>query len=122
MDLLWDSNNILHYEILQAAGIPCPLTSHQTALSLYALAVKSWPLLLTAETLLSSTSTLVADLHQLLKDAKLLNDDFSKWPASQPVELRPKTIGFINPGEVTCAQGFGWLRGRIDTYLDRKYN
>jgi hypothetical protein len=119
---LWDSYNILHYNILQAAGILCTPTSHQSALSLHALAVKSWPLLQTAETLLSSTSTLVADLHQLLKDAELLNGEFSKWPASQSVEWRPRTIGFTNPGEVTCAQGFGWLPGRIDTYYDRKYN
>jgi hypothetical protein len=119
---LWDSYNILHSNILQAAGIPCPLTSHQSALSLHALAVKAWPLLQTAEILLSSTSTLVADLHQLLKDAKLLNDEFSKWPANQPVEWTPRTINFINPGEVTCAQGLGWLPGRIDAYLDRKYN
>jgi hypothetical protein len=84
--------------------------------------MKSWPLLQTAETLLSSTSTLVADLHQLLKDAKLLNGEFSKWPANQPLEWRPRAIGFINPGEVICAQGFGWPPGRIDTYLDRKYD
>jgi hypothetical protein len=123
MDSSWEIYNILHeYDIIQAAGILCILTPHLSSQSLYVLAMKTWPLLQLAESLLSSTSTLVADLHQLLKDANMLNAEFSKWPAGQPAEWRPSTIAFIDPGQIVCAQGFGRFPGRIDSYLDRKYN
>jgi hypothetical protein len=122
MDLVWDIYKISYeYDIPQMATIISTPTSHVSVQSLHALVMKAWPLLQTVETLLSSTLTLVEDLHQLLTDAKLLNGEFSKWPANQPEEWRPRTVCYLNHRNVTFAQDFGWVPRRIDAYLDRKY-
>ncbi|KAK9312467.1 hypothetical protein V1524DRAFT_439160 [Lipomyces starkeyi] len=93
--------------------------SHPSFQSLDALLVKSWPLLKTAAAFLSKSLTIVEDLQKVL-EASLLNEECSRWPASQPEEWRPRTIGFVNPRQDRTAQGLGWLSGRVDAYLDRK--
>jgi hypothetical protein len=95
--------------------------SHPSFQTLDAFLVKSWPLLTTAAALLSNALTIVEDIQYALKEARLLNEECSRWPASQPEEWRPRTIAFINPRHDRTAQGLGWLSGRVDAYLDSKW-
>lgn len=68
--------------------------------------------------LLASTSTLVEDLQQILKNTRSLNEEMSKWPDSQIEEWKPRTLGFISPKRGQFMNSEGLLR--IDAYLDRK--
>jgi len=95
------------------ASAPC------SAEALDVLVIKAWPLYRTAETLLSSTSTLVEDLLQLLKDTRYVNQEFSKWPAGQLEEWKPRTLGFINTKHIGFTDSVSNLR--VDAYLDRKH-
>jgi hypothetical protein len=108
--------------VVQMAGVFCAPASHPSAKRLDTLVRKAWPILQAAESSLSSPSTLVDDIDRLLRDAQALNEEYSRWPASQPAEWMPRTIGYMNPKQVKLPQGMSCFPERIDAYLDRKYN
>ncbi|KAK9252704.1 hypothetical protein V1507DRAFT_212610 [Lipomyces tetrasporus] len=112
------SRPLMPKEPQKTLGILCAPMSHPSFQTLDAFLVKSWPLLTTAAALLSNALTIVEDIQNALKEARLLNEECSRWPASQPEEWRPRTIAFINPRQDSTAQGLGWLSGRVDAYLD----
>jgi hypothetical protein len=107
--------------VVQMAGIFCAPASHPSAKRLDALVRKAWPILQAAESSLSSPSTLVDDIDRLLRDAQALNEEYSRWPGSQPAEWMPRTIGYINTKQVKLPKGITWFPEQIDVYLDRKY-
>ena len=50
----------------------------------------------------------------------LLNEEYLPWPACQPEEWRPRTIGSIGHKQDALLQGTAYWPGRVDTYFDRK--
>jgi hypothetical protein len=101
--------------ISQAGRIFGTPASSPSVPSLDAVFTECWRLLRRAELLLSSTLTVVEDLEQLLRDAKLLNMEFSKWPSCLPEEWKPRTM-LAKPKFVISGKEFGWLPGRADVY------
>jgi hypothetical protein len=89
--------------------------------SLDALLIQSWTLLRTARNLISSPLTLVEDLHKGIKEARLMNEDFSTWAASQPEEWKPRSIGSVHRQQCILTHNLSWLSGQIDAYLDCEY-
>jgi hypothetical protein len=50
-----------------------------------------------------------------------MDEEFAMWPASQPEEWGPKTIGFVAKRENEgLLQGTTSSPSRVDTYFDRK--
>lgn len=101
--------------LLRAQALPSSIQS------LDALLIQSWQLLRAARNLISSPLTLVEDLHECIKDARLMNEDFLRWGASQPEEWRPRSIGSVHRQQRILTHNLSWLSGRIDAYLDREY-
>lgn len=83
------------------------------------LLLKSWSLLRKMQVLLQSNIVIVEELGPLLKEAKSLNEQYSRWPDSLPHVWRWKTIGYVNQKQVTLAQDLCWLSDRVDAYFDR---
>jgi len=57
-------------------------------------------------------------LRQFIQDGLLIDEEFSKWPTSQPEEWRPKIICLIENRQTKSGPSF-WP-GNVDTYFDRK--
>jgi hypothetical protein len=51
-----------------------------------------------------------------------LDEELAMWPASQPKEWMPKTIGFVQQrNNEGLLKGTTSYPSRVDTYFDRKY-
>lgn len=107
--------------VVEMAGIFCAPASHPSAQRLDALVLKAWPILEAAESALSSPATLADDIERLFQNAKSINAEYSWWPENQPVDWKPRTIGYVNPKQVRLPQGLSCFPERIDVYLDCEF-
>jgi hypothetical protein len=86
--------------------------------SLDALLVKNKPLFTRAASLLNTRTTLEGDLQELKQEAKLLDEEISRWPNSVPKEWAPTTVGTIGTNRNDSIADLTWISDRVDSYLD----
>ena len=104
----------------QNLGVLCPPTATLSAQSLDALLLRFSPIFRQGQILTSNTSASPEEIRQFREYAMCVDDEFALWPASQPEEWRPKTMGFVARRDTEGLSRDTTSPTRVDTYFDRK--
>jgi hypothetical protein len=79
------------------------------------------PIFREGQVLTSDTSTCPKELCRLREYAISVDEEFARWPASQPDEWKPNTIGSVDQRYIKgLLQGLTSFPSRVDVYYDRK--